>query len=74
MKKKRSVFYPVKLFGKQGKIIPLLVLLVLVLVGVYFLLPGVVQPVLNYAIGERLVPIYYVDTADKKVAFSFDAC
>ncbi len=23
---------------------------------------------------ERLVPIYYVDTAEKKVAFSFDAC
>ena len=26
-----------------------------------------------FAQNERLVPIYYVDTAEKKVAFSFDA-
>ena len=60
----------------KNRIISLLGLLVVILMGVYFLLPGIVQPVLNYATNRnaRLVPIYYVETADKKVAFSFDAC
>lgn len=72
--KKKVLFYSVKLLGIKRKMITFLAALVLLLAGVYFLLPGVIQPVLNYATGQRLVPIYYVETQDKKVAFSFDAC
>lgn len=71
--KKKVVICSIKPFGKKGKIISCLAIIAVLLVGIYFLFSGVVQPVLNYATG-RLVPIYYVETTDKKVAFSFDAC
>ncbi len=45
--------------------------LLLLLLTPLFNLPGRLAAVINQ--NERLVPIYYVDTAEKKVAFSFDA-
>jgi len=72
--KKKIIFQSFKLLGIKRRLITFLAVLALFLAGVYFLLPGVIQPVLNYATGHRLVPIYYVETPEKKVAFSFDAC
>ena len=71
--KKKNGRYQVIFWRINKKVLPYLGVLVVLLIGVYFLLPGVVQPVINYATG-RLVPIYYVETTEKKVAFSFDAC
>lgn len=72
--KKKIIFFSVKLFEKKRKLLSYTGILAVLLIGVYFLFPDAVQPVLNYATGHRLVPIYYVETQDKKVAFSFDAC
>jgi polysaccharide deacetylase family sporulation protein PdaB len=71
--KKKVVIRTIRPFGKGGKILTCLVIIAVLLVGFYLLFPEVARPVLNYASG-RLVPIYYVETNDKKVAFSFDAC
>lgn len=49
----------------------ILVVLIAVLAILYFFPPDNVLPVLQT---QRLVPIYYVETREKKVAFSFDAC
>lgn len=51
-------------------------LLVLVLTGVFLLTAGSVGGKLlsTMAGGEKLRPIYSVDTPDKKIAISFDAC
>ncbi|HHT46420.1 MAG TPA: polysaccharide deacetylase family protein [Firmicutes bacterium] len=55
---------------------PILFLLIAVLIfGAYFLFFSK-TPIIPTQAGRqtRLVPIYYVDTKEKKVAFSFDAC
>ncbi len=70
---KKIIICSIKPFNKKRRFISCLTIIIVLLIGIYFLFPGVVQPVLNYAAG-RLVPIYYVETADKKVSFSFDAC
>lgn len=56
--------------------LPILFLLMVVLVfGTYFVFFSK-NPIIPTQTGgqTRLVPIYYVDTEEKKVAFSFDAC
>ncbi|MDO9535622.1 MAG: polysaccharide deacetylase family protein [Bacillota bacterium] len=61
------------LYFKKKKI-SILLLMALLIFG-FYLLKLFEVPFTSVAVKEsRLVPIYYVDTAEKKVAFSFDAC
>ncbi len=81
MKKKKKGFWGRHRYWK--KITAAIVVAASVVTGVYmfFSQNGALQDALNKAFpvqltfsGERLVPIYYVDTEEKKAAFSFDAC
>ena len=62
------------LYIKKRRLETLLLIAVLVF-GTYLLFFSK-TPIITTLTGrqQRLVPIYYVDTEEKKVAFSFDAC
>ncbi|HOL17145.1 MAG TPA: polysaccharide deacetylase family protein [Bacillota bacterium] len=57
--------------SRLALILALAAILLLLLLTPLFNLPGRLAAVFNQS--ERLVPIYYVDTTEKKVAVSFDA-
>ena len=74
MKKLRKFNFRWPIINRK-KLVLFLAIVIVLLATANIFFDEIARPVsLNLLQTERLVPIYYVDTEEKKVAFSFDAC
>ena len=72
--KRKSKGFFIRYYSIRKKIAIITALLVIIIGASFLLSKNDALPAQLSFTGNRLVPIYYVDTAEKKVAFSFDAC